>query len=293
MRVVAFIIMNLIIAPLAEAVERLSEKTVVGSVLNSAEWAKEPVALRERAQFSAGVEEVRVLRTIQEGLQKLIGQIRNEAGVFTDRTKLIEQIGEVARDAGLTPKDPALVGTIQDITSERRAELIVDTQTEQAYGYANWKAGQDEDALDAFPAQELIRVEEREKKRDWLRRWVEAGGAFPAGAQGRMIALKTDPIWERLSRFGTPWPPFDFNSGMGVEDVSREEAIEFGVLPGRGTTLRPIEADFNSKMEAEVTGLSQAEKDLLTKKFGDQVAFDGDKVKWRAGRMPAVPGGAT
>jgi hypothetical protein len=45
-----------------------------------------------------------------------------------------------------------------------------------------------------------------------------------------MIARKDSPIWEELSRFHTPYPPFDFNSGMWVKDVSREEAVGFGIL---------------------------------------------------------------
>jgi hypothetical protein len=270
------IMATLLIAPLADAVQKISSRTPVGSKLRSAEWEREPLALRERAQFSAGVEEVRVLHTIQDGLGKLIGQIRSDKGAFTDRSKIIAEIGKVARDAGLTPKDPKLIGSIQDITSERRAELIVDTQTQMAYGFTNWKTGQDPDMLDAFPAQELIRVEERVDKRDWRRRWVEAGGKI---VQGRMVARKTDPIWENLSRFGTPWPPYDFNSGMGVEDVSREEALELGLIEPK-ESIPPTAADFNQKLEVTKSGIGESGWQRLKAQFGDQIRFDGDQVKW-------------
>jgi hypothetical protein len=41
------------------------------------------------------------------------------------------------------------------------------------------------------------------------------GGCDALKALPRMIARKDSPIWEALSRFGTPYPPFDFNSGCG------------------------------------------------------------------------------
>lgn len=41
-----------------------------------------------------------------------------------------------------------------------------------------------------------------------------------------MIALKSDRVWTNFSRFGRPYPPSDFGSGMGVEDIDRDEAFE-------------------------------------------------------------------
>lgn len=281
---------TILIAPLAEAVEKINRRTPVGSALRSAEWEKMPLALRERSQFSAGVEEVRVMHTVQDGLRKLVGSLRNEKGVYTDRSKVIAEIGKVAEASGLTPRDEALRGTIQDITSERRAELIVDTQTQMTYGHTNWKAGQDRDMLEAFPAQELIRVEERLVKRDWgdsaNGRWLQAARAVGDndairiwGESGRMIALKTSRIWESLSRFGTPWPPFDFNSGMGVEDVSREEALALGLIKPR-QKITPIEEDFNAKLEVTKSGIGDEEWKRLKDQFGDQIRFEGDRVAW-------------
>lgn len=55
---------------------------------------------------------------------------------------------------------------------------------------------------------------------------MEAGGKL---YDGRMIALRNDPIWRGISRFGSPVPPFDFNSGMGLEEVNRFEAEALGV----------------------------------------------------------------
>jgi hypothetical protein len=45
-----------------------------------------------------------------------------------------------------------------------------------------------------------------------------------------MIALKDSEVWSRISRFGTPWPPFDFNSGMGVRNIGRRECVRLGLI---------------------------------------------------------------
>jgi hypothetical protein len=64
--------------------------------------------------------------------------------------------------------------------------------------------------LNAWPAQEFYRAFPRAIHRDWLRRWTEAGGQI---CNGKMIALKDDPIWHTLSDFGFPFPPFAPGSG--------------------------------------------------------------------------------
>jgi len=45
-----------------------------------------------------------------------------------------------------------------------------------------------------------------------------------------MIARKDDTIWQALSAFGLPFPPFDLGSGMGWREISRKEAIELSVI---------------------------------------------------------------
>lgn len=278
------------IEPLQDAIDKLSQRTPVGSQLRSADWAQVPLALRERAQFSAGVQSAAVMNRIQTGLLDVLQQNRNEFGALSDRSKFIAELAKIAEAEGLAPKDPALRGRVTDITSEIRTGLIYRTQTEMAYGYTNWKAGNDTAALNAFPAWELVRVEERVKKRDWLTRWQGAGGRLYGG---RMIALKTDLVWERLSRFGTPWPPFDFNSGMGVEDVSRRECIDLGLITPQ-TRLAPPAAgeDFNSRVEATARGLTNAELRSLKDDFGPQLQVQGSKVQWESRTIADVARGA-
>ena len=109
-----------------------------------------------------------------------------------------------------------------------------------------------------FPAQELIRLWEPQggpqARRDWAQRWIDAGGISRGG---RMIAPKDSPIWTHpaLSRFGHPYPPFDYNSGMGLEDVARDEAEDLGVIP-RGAKVQPQERDYNQALQASVPDAS-------------------------------------
>src|SRR6185369_16237886 len=128
---------------------------------------------------------------------------------------------------------PGEEGTLTDLSSDRRLNVMLDTNIEMAQGYGGWAQGQDKQILDQWPAQELIRVMNfdavaRGTARDWPGRWDDEGGEF-FGA-GRMIALKNAPIWKDISRFELPYPPFDFNSGMDVQDIERDEAIALGLI---------------------------------------------------------------
>ncbi len=81
-----------------------------------------------------------------------------------------------------------------------------------------------------FPAYELILVYRHDHEEDemefWRQRWRKCGGIL---RRGRMIALKTNPIWKRISAFGLPYPPFAINSGVGVADVERDVCIKMGI----------------------------------------------------------------
>lgn len=264
--------------PLGEAMNRISDKTPVGSVLRTAEWSRVPLALRERAFFSAGVESARFLSDARQGVLDVLTFARESTpggDALIDRSSLIAKLREVAQREGI-PVDPAKAGGLQDITSRARLSLILDTQLAQVREFARWKAEQDPDILDAFPAQELVRIEDRQIPRKWRERWLQSGGKLHAG---RMIAAKGDRIWSAINRFGTPWPPFDFNSGMGIEDIDRDEAEELGVI-APGQVVPPGEQDFNAGLQASARGLGPAEKAQLKAAFGNQVNITGDTINW-------------
>jgi hypothetical protein len=264
------------VAPLQDAVAKLSDRTPIGSKLKSADWEGVPLALRERAFFAAQVEEANRLQAMKEHLDRAIALVKNPDGTFANRSTFIGDMKKQLAALGYA-SDPELKGTLQDLTSRARLGLIYDQQIRSAQGYAEWKSGQDEGALAAYPAQELIRVASRRVPRQWHSRWIDAGGPTP---DGRLIALKSDPIWSKISRFGVPWPPFDFQSGMGIRDVDRQTAIELGLMAPEDKPVRP-ELPFNENLQASVRDLDDKERTRLEAIFGDQIKIENGIAKWQ------------
>lgn len=134
-------------------------------------------------------------------------------------------------------------GTIKDFTTDARLDLVVETNEAVVHGHGSWVAAQDPVLLDAFPAQELVRISPASEPRNWPLRWMMAGGTTYGG---RMVALKGAPVWEALGNnslfpdaLGNPYPPFAFNSGMDIRDVSRAEAEELGLIARGAPAPKP------------------------------------------------------
>lgn len=256
--------------PFWEAVRRLAGRTSLPSRLGTDEWSAVPLAVRDRAFFSAGVESARVLDTMQRKITEALDlSSRDKGRAFMGRSKFVS---EMRQRLGAAPGDSRRMA---DLTSRRRLELIYDMNVAEAHEFGRFQMGQDPDLLDAYPAQELVRVELREEPRDWRARWVDAGGRIYAG---RMIARKDDDVWVRISRFDRPYPPFDFNSGMGVEDVERWEAVELGVIPDDEVPA-PVPMEYNEALASRIP--EGPGRDWLQEAFGDRIEFDGDEVRLR------------
>jgi len=267
------------VAPLADAVANITRRTPLPTYLRSAELAQLPLALRESAQLSATVENLRYLQHIQDQATKAVSLTRrgaNGEGAYVTREKFTAELQAIGRQAGLTPQD-GTIGTLRDPTSLARTRLIYDIQTQRAAEYARWLRDQDPTRLKFYPCQELIRIADRNVPRDWQARWLAEGGKLYTG---RMIAAKDAKIWTGISRFRTPWPPFDFNSGMGLRDISRSEAEKLGVLK-KDEEVKPGTAKFNDDLQASVKDISPEYRQGLKDTFGDQIVIDGDTVQWQ------------
>lgn len=269
--------------PLTEAVANLSQRTPIGSALKSTDWLRVPLSLRESAFFSARVESARILQFMKDKLDASIAMSRGKVArgeALVDRSSFIGDVKKLLVELGYKPT-PGEEGTITDLSTRRRLGLIFDMNIQAAEGFSAWKVGQAPDLLNAMPAQELIRVESRVNPRDWIKRWTKAGGKLFDG--GRMIALKNDGIWVRISRFGRPWEPFDYGSGMGREDIDRFEAEDFGLIEP-DEVVQPVDKAFTEGLEASVRGLDARLVSALQTIFGDQVEFTNDSAKWVGGR---------
>jgi hypothetical protein len=267
------------IAPLEEAVSRMNAKTPIARALTSAEWADVPLALRERAFWTARFAKADVLQVMHDAIGDRLSMTPRESvpgrgEVTMSRDNFMVEMRDRLEAAGYVPPQ-GKAGTIQDLTSKGRLGLIFDTNTQMAQEYARWKSGQLPGALDAFPCQELIREEDRKVPRNWIERWRGAGGQF---YDGRMMAAKDDPIWTEISAFGTPWPPFDFNSGMGTRDISSSEAERLGVIKP-GAVVAPPQVEFNAKLEKSVEGYAPEIVEDALADFGGGVQVQDGKAR--------------
>jgi len=248
----------------------LRKSVVTQGRMSSTDWDLMDAAIKERAFVSSRVESVRFLDVCRSRIADLLENRRDEDGALVSRARVVSDIMHAARNAGIARGTASL----SDPGSYARANVIIDTNAGMAAGYVQAELANSHGARMSFPAQELLRFEDRDKKRDWRSRWTAAGGKFYGG---RMIALKSDPVWVGISRFGNPYPPFDFNSGMGVEDVSYDEAVELGVIQdGYEPPEKSPLADFNDKLEAsmEVSGPKSERLQDMQKIFGDQIQYN-------------------
>ena len=159
----------------------------------------------------------------------------------------------------------------EDVAGQIKFALKISQEVASgAGGYLNQNLSPE--AIDEYPALELRRMFQRDVPRgfrsgpkgqliavpgdDWPSRWEAAGGEL---FDGRMIALKSDDVWQNLGdgeggyddTLGNPFPPFAFNSGFMTVDISRAEAVELGLI-GADEAAKPATLDFKN-LFAEVT----------------------------------------
>lgn len=262
------------------AAEKILKKALIGSSLNSREWNLVQAGLRDRAFISSQVESMRILHAARR-------MVADRAGGQLSASEIRRDLRKVISSTGYRPPE-GKEGTLQDLYSKRRLDTIIKTNVEQARGYVRHLDGMKPGAFAAFPGQELIRVRERKEKRDWATRWKNAGGRF---YNGRMIALRDDPIWERISVFGNPFPPFDWGSGMGVRAVSRRDSIALGVVTDNEVRdkVQELKAEkpvsMNENLAVSVTPDEESE---LRQAFGDQIAIENGEARWRDGLVSGL-----
>lgn len=238
----------------ADAIEFLRRQSVMPTALRSWALQRLPVEIRERSFFSAGV-------TQAVFLQEALDSVKDIVAGSADRATMRLQLRSLLDRTGYRPLEGE-EGTLTDLRSDRRLNLILDTNAEQARAYGRHRITQAPEILDAYPCSELVRVGGMPARpRDWPGKWQAAGGTLYAG---RMIARKDDPIWSvsieqgGFNRFGTRYGPFDFNSGMRERDVPRDEAITLGVIRP-DDRITPDEESFNEQISASARRIASPE----------------------------------
>ncbi|MCE0484232.1 MAG: hypothetical protein LV479_08350 [Methylacidiphilales bacterium] len=238
-----------------DGVEQLiKDKKIKVTGLSSAQISKLRDQFNIRGNFSAKTLNAQLLQGYQDRLMSA-----SQENIATMRAQMKDLIDALE----IAPPSEEEAGTITDLGSNARIGLKLRTDLSMARGYGQYTEGMTEGALQAFPALELIRVEDRRVPREWFEIWDDAADelgdettATSAEETGRMVAVKGDPIWLEISDFGQPWPPFQFNSGMGVEDVDYEDAVDLGVIDPDDIVPQPEAMDFNEGIESSVAQLA-------------------------------------
>jgi hypothetical protein len=248
---------------MTNAAEIAAIRALLPTTLGSAELRDALAAdIRARAVFSARVSDATVLDAIRRVTVAVAAGDMDDA---TARWLILESV----RATGYTPEEgfpdappgevpEAVRGSLRDLTSLRRLNLIVRTQADLCRGRGQQIRGMGRERLAAFPAWELVRVQSSRMPRAWggqhsgtpplrggtpdLRpRWIIAGGRSIPG--GRLIALKADPLWGELGSSGNfddaldvDYPPFAFHSGMGRREVSAATCRDLKITGPDGQT---------------------------------------------------------
>ena len=249
--------------PFIEALTHLQKKGLLPTSMTSAQLRQLDAAVRRQSIFSAQTTMRAYLGKISAVVESLInpqqvlreGETQTVTEGYNPATARAE-LRRVLQFYGYEPAEGE-EGTIKDLASDARLNLVVRTNTQLAQGAGAFvRQNLDPDVVEEYPALELVRYEEREHPRQWsgdeegedkalgsefASRWMAAAqtaddpdAARVLSEQGRMVALKSSGIWQALGDFedglGNPYPPFAFNSGMWTEEVSRADAVDLGLM---------------------------------------------------------------
>ena len=250
--------------PIYDALVKAQERKALPTSLSTAQLRELSAGIRARAIFTARGASV----LFADALKRIIDAMTDGA---IDEGSARVAIRETLKALDYTPErgfpdvpegevPPALKGSIEDLSSMRRLNLIVNTQRDLFAGAGQQMRGHQAEALSNFPAWELIRVGEVTVARDWPARWALSGGqpipeSYPQNAHqslGKstgMIALKGDPVWGELGSsanfsdaLDVDFPPFAFNSGMGWRPVPIERCLELGITGPDGQSIEEFHA---------------------------------------------------
>lgn len=244
--------------------------TVPAAGMSSADWDGVDPDIRERSFWTA-----------REGCYARVQGFRDRCQGIVDgnlsEADALREVRAMLRATGYQP-EPGTEGTIQDLNSDSRQRLILDTNVAMVRerAYRDSMLG----SL-AYPAQRLVRIRYSRQPRDWDARWREAAAAVNyegVATDGSHIALLTSPIWRKLSRFDLDYPPFDFNSGMGVDPVDYEEARRHGLTIPEATLEGADGESLNASLEASIARMDGDLQQAFVNALEDCVEVEGDRV---------------
>lgn len=259
---------------LSDAVKVLAAKKLLPTDLTTDELRELDAALRAQSFYSAQTTDAYLLQLYKEKIAGILHPVpkAGEATTQFNPAYVRQSIKELLAETGYEPA-PEDAGTLKDLSSDARINLVIRTNTELAQGQGLWIHSQQPALLMMWPGQELFRAEFREVPRDWLYRWRLAGAQTgdPIGTgwtitpDNRLIALKNHAIWNWIGSsalfkdaLDVIWPPFAFNSGMWVRNVDRDTTEAIGLLKKGEAAPRPMNiADALAAFAAKISALAE------------------------------------
>ncbi|MCU0751425.1 MAG: hypothetical protein MUC40_00065 [Akkermansiaceae bacterium] len=239
---------------ITDALAAAQKRGLLPTALSTKELRELGADVLARSVFSARATNAIFADELKKIIDRLAAGDIGEGQARTAIWEILDILGYYAEKGGFPAEElePAVKGTLQDLMSFRRRDLIVRTQRDLMQGAGLKMRGSEPDRLSEFPAWELVRNldvtvprnwnGESPSKKDPRSRWVIAGGTLVDG--GRMVALKGDPIWGEIGSYenfsdalGVDHPPFAFNSGMGWREISAEEAAQLAISGPDGETV--------------------------------------------------------
>lgn len=250
--------------------------------------------LRAKSVWSAHTTSEIYLEEIKRVVESITGDVRGAGDERVSGMSLAEgraSLMATLKALGYTPESgfpgdegkvpPAVRGTIQDLSSRQRIDLVLETQIGLMQGRARWMAGQEN--IELFPAWELVRFETREVPREWRERFEEAGGTVLIDEDGneRLIAHKNDSAWDALGdsalfddALDVNHPPFAFRSGMGWRAVSKAgfAAMKGVIIEGTTKTATLLPENVMSRPSPELRGKMERLFKKVKKRKGGRVS---------------------
>lgn len=256
------------IVPFEAALADLQRRGVVPTSLTSAELRKLGAEFHRNnftsaqtlledllTQYKSDVEKIINPQTQQRSDRITADNPQGNVSVGLNPTEARVRAKELLKKFSYAPS-PEDAGTIKDLSSDPRINLVVKTNRDVSQGAGWFIQSQAQAVLDAFPAQELVRIEARKEPRNWNANWrlaASISGDTDAlrvlETTGRMIARKDSPIWLALGELdgglGNPFPPFAFGSGMGVRDIGYSMAVQLQLVKP-GEKIEPQELNIEN-----------------------------------------------
>lgn len=262
----------------AQPLDLLDLKRNLPTELRTAELSRLDEFTRERAFYMSGVTEAEIL---QEMRTMVARSARGEAGEYELRKEWEAFLNEVDYKAL-----PGQEGTIKDLRSLRRFNVALRTNLRLMRGWALKENGRSRGELLSAPGWELVRIRDAKVPREWIERFIAAGGTL---YEGRMIGAKLSDVWEKLGSLdlfddalGVDYPPFAWASGMSWKPVYASEMIRLGAMTMEEIRHQAAMLDAqpmsspNESLQSTPMVTDRDLRDDLTQKLGGLARWDRD-----------------